>query len=196
MKATLYFKPNVIGLMFNSTGERDSFWTALGEHRIAAELFKERSIRFNPIKIQSLFGSVVEIAEPLIRTQERVPEASRPVEPKKEEVRVSAEDIKAPEPIPAIGSLPDNLPVPEETPMPVQQILNSVLRGKPKLVVSEVRPLVIRDINVLPPPATVNIPQVATVVTPPPAPPSQPKIDGRTKAGRAAKAAAKEKAQQ
>jgi len=170
MKATLYFKPNVIGLMFNSTGERDSFWTALGEHRIAAELFKERSIRFNPIKIQSLFGSVVEIAEPLIRTQERVPEASRPVEPKKEEVRVSAEDIKAPEPIPAIGSLPDNLPVPEETPMPVQQIQT--------------------------PPATVNIPQVATVVTPPPAPPSQPKIDGRTKAGRAAKAAAKEKAQQ
>jgi hypothetical protein len=186
MKATLYFKPNVIGLMFNSTGERDSFWTALGEHRIAAELFKERSIRFNPIKIQSLFGSVVEIAEPLIRTQERVPEASRPVEPKKEETWVSPSEIKAPDPKPAIGSLPEDTPVPEEyTPESVQKAADP---SEQKAVPQRIQ----KATNDAVPAPKVPIPEVANVAapveTPPPAPPAEAKVDGRTKAGRALKA--------
>jgi len=135
--ARLYIKPNVIGLEFSDPKARDNFWTLLGENRDAASLFGKRSVRLHPDKAQRLFHV------PLFTDKIAVIEPEPPVQPKAVEVPVSVTTLKAQEPMPAIGKLP-----PEVT---------GELIPAPQQTIAEV-------LEVMQPPAQVQIPQVASVL--------------------------------
>ena len=139
MNATLYIKPNVIGIQFSTPKERDLFWTLLGENRVAAEIFGSKSVRLHPEKASKLFQ--IPLNGEKIQVIGVEPEKTAPA---KVDVPVSVTALKALEPMPAIGSLP-----PEVTGEPVAVAAPVVEAPKPA-------------------PVQVSIPQVASVSDPKP----------------------------
>jgi len=146
MNATLYIKPNIIGLQFSEPKDRDLFWTLLGENRNCAEMFGKASIRLNPSRAKKLFQV------PLYTDKIQVIEEQPPQAPAKlASAPVPMTALKAPEPIAAIGSLPPEVVGLTATVEPTpSQVLQSALAA-------------------LPAPTPVPIPQVASVVDPMPA---------------------------
>jgi len=139
MNATLYIKPNIIGLQFSEPKDRDLFWTLLGENRNCAEMFGKASIRLNPSRAKKLF-QVPLYTEKIQVIEEQPPQS--PAKPQSVPVPVTA--LKAPEPISAIGSLPP-------------EVTGDVLAAP-----------VVEPIPVVVPPTPVPIPQVTSVADPKP----------------------------
>jgi len=101
LNATLYVKPNIIGLQFSEPKDRDLFWTLLGENRNCAEMFGKLSIRLNPARAKKLF-QVPLYTDKIQVIEEQPPQAPAKAAP----APVPVTALKAPEPIAAIGSLP------------------------------------------------------------------------------------------
>lgn len=148
MKAQLYIKPNVIGLCFDTPHSRDLFLLTLKHKKVdaCAELFGERSLRFNPAKATHVFNVGVDVGlhgNGVVNVfveggdEKKQPEPVKVVAapvapPKPPEQPVPAASIRPPEPVSPIGSLPPEItgqeiaapPAPEvvQPPQPPPQI--------------------------------------------------------------------------
>lgn len=155
MKIKLYIKPNTIGLFFANQAGRDSCWTLLGDNQNCAERFGERTLRFYPAKATNHFSLSLE-AETLQVVLEKPP-------------------VVVPAPVKAVEA-----PVMPMAPAPIAPVAMIPATPMPVAVVIE-QPVAISQ----PPPPMIDMPQIGSVITPPPAPKPP---DLRSRAGREWKA--------
>lgn len=148
MKLRLYIKPNVIGLSFANRDDRDLFWSRLGKYQVSAEKFGERTVRLHPDKAKAGFHFALASEVRIESLNGEVKTAPAPVQPKPVEKTIPAAAIRAPEPIPAIATVP-------------VEVLESGAVAAP--VAKEI------DMPMPEPPPAINMPQVASVLDPEPA---------------------------
>ena len=132
MKARLYIKPNIVGLQFETPHSRDLFLLSLKHKKVdaCAESFGEKSIRFNAAKATTTMDVSVDVGlhengvvkvyvEEKNGAAKENPVAVEVVTaPKPPEQTISAANIRPPDPISAVGTLPPEIT--GETAMVVQ----------------------------------------------------------------------------
>ena len=134
MKLRLYIKPNVIGLSFANRDDRDLFWSRLGKYQVSAEKFGERTVRLHPDKAKAGFHFALASEVRIESLNGEAKAAPAPVQPKPVEKTIPAAAIRAPEPIPAIATVPvevlesGSVSVPEsrEVDMPMPEPLPAI----------------------------------------------------------------------
>lgn len=166
MKLRLYIKPNVIGLSFASRDDRDLFWSRLGKYQVSAEKFGERTVRLHPDKAKAGFHFSLASEVKIESLNGEVKSAPAPVQPKPVEKTIPAAAIRAPEPIPAIATVP-------------VEVLESGAVAAPEREID--MPMPTHPMSMPEPSPSINIPQVASVTDPEP-------VDKRTKEWKAWKA--------